>query len=143
MIERLRRRRQREPATAWGELSIIPLIDVVFFLLVFYVLCTSFADDRALGIERPRSGQAQPVAPGGLLVALTADGAALIGTQRLPATDHAALRTAVAAALDRTSPRVLLVCDARVPSGTLLGVMDACHAAGASDVQVAADQAPP
>ena len=37
------------------ELNVIPLIDVVFFLLVFYVISTSFDTVEAVPIDRPAS----------------------------------------------------------------------------------------
>lgn len=118
------------------ELNVIPLIDVVFFLLVFYVISTSFAPEASLAIERPVSAQAQTIAGDFLTVAVTASGQIQIGPQ---STDLAGLPALVAAALHHGNTlRVLVIADRSLPTGVLLGVMDACSAAGAAEVEVAA-----
>lgn len=45
------RQRTREPL----ELNLIPLIDVVFMLLIFFMLTTTFVHDRALEVNLPKS----------------------------------------------------------------------------------------
>jgi biopolymer transport protein ExbD len=45
------RQRRREPL----ELNLIPLIDVVFMLLIFFMLTTTFVHDRALEVNLPRA----------------------------------------------------------------------------------------
>ena len=84
------------------ELNVIPLIDVVFFLLVFYVISTSFAPEASLAIERPASSQAQTIAGEFLTVAVTASGQIQVGPQStdlagLPADDIASAAEAAPA----------------------------------------------
>ncbi|MFP4639555.1 MAG: ExbD/TolR family protein [Guyparkeria sp.] len=45
------RHRTREPL----ELNLIPLIDVVFMLLIFFMLTTTFVHDRALKVDLPKA----------------------------------------------------------------------------------------
>ena len=42
-----------------GELNITPLIDIVFILLIFFVVTTTFVHDLGLPIERPRASSAE------------------------------------------------------------------------------------
>lgn len=134
---RLRRRRRRGGgAREVISLNVIPLIDIVFFLLVFYVVSTSFSSDAAVGIERPESGSAQAVSQGFVAVAVVRSGAVFVGprpvaTGELSAVVRQALR-------EHGGDRVLLRADRAVPTGTLLAVMDACRAGGAVHVDVAA-----
>lgn len=116
-------------------IDMAPLIDMVFLLLVFYVVTASFDPGAAVPVRRPESAQAAPVAGPRLAVALTRDGAAFVDGR--PA--RADLREAVARALRaRGTRRVLLYADRAAPTGALLRTMDACRAAGAEDVEVAA-----
>ena len=118
------------------ELNVIPLIDVVFFLLVFYVISTSFTPETAVQVERPQSTQATVSDVASVQIVITAAGEVVLGTQPLTAAEIA---TAVATELRRVgATRVVLVADRAVPTGTLLAVMDACTAGGATSVDVAA-----
>jgi len=118
------------------ELNVIPLIDVVFFLLVFYVISTSFAPEAGMEVERPSSAQAQAMSGDFLAVAVTRAGMIQVG---MHSTNLAGLPHAVDDALHSGSnSRVLVVADRDVPTGLLLQVMDACNAGGAGVVEVAA-----
>ena len=61
-----RRRQGHQPI----DLNVIPLIDVVFFLLIFYVISTSFMQESAVSIQRPASTQATTVTGGFVPVAI-------------------------------------------------------------------------
>ncbi len=129
----LHRRRQAQQQI---DLNVIPLIDVVFFLLIFYVISTSFMQEAAVSIKRPASSQATTVANGFVPVAIVKSGAIHIGPQVIPLNDvqisvHAAMRSA-------NTTSVVVIPDREVPTGLLLQVMDACNAAGATSVDVAA-----
>ncbi len=131
MRHRLRHRRETPV-----ELNVIPLIDVVFFLLVFYVITTSFVQEAAVPVDRPGSSQAQAVTGAWVAVAITKGGTIQVGERIV---DLPMLGDAVAAALrDSAAVRVVVVPDREVPTGLLLRVMDACRLAGATSVDVAA-----
>lgn len=129
----LHRRRQTHQQI---DLNVIPLIDVVFFLLIFYVISTSFVQETAVAIQRPSSTQTNTVSGGFVPVAIVKSGAIQVGPQVV---DLAQVRDIVAAALSAgNTTKVLVIPDREVPTGLLLKVMDACTAAGASHVDVAA-----
>ena len=127
--------RQRRRPAGGVEINVISLIDILFVLLVFFMVTTSFTADSTVDIERPGSAQARPAETGEvLLVALTASGAVV-----LPGGAHGDAPGALAAALQRSgAKRVLLVADRQVSTGRMLEVMDACTAAGAERVELAA-----
>lgn len=130
----LRRRRQMHQPV---DLNVIPLIDVVFFLLIFYVISTSFVQETAVSIQRPASTQAAATTTSGFVpVAIVKSGAIQVGAQVV---DLAQIRDVVAAALSAgNTTKALVIPDREVPTGLLLRVMDACSAAGATQVDVAA-----
>jgi biopolymer transport protein ExbD len=129
----LNRRRQAHQQI---DLNVIPLIDVVFFLLIFYVISTSFVQETAVSVQRPNSTQASTVSGGFVPVAIVKSGAIQVGPQVV---DIAQVRDTVAAALAAgNTVKVLVIPDREVPTGLLLKVMDACSAAGAAQVDVAA-----
>ncbi len=133
MRHRLRHRRETPV-----ELNVIPLIDVVFFLLVFYVITTSFVQESTVPVERPGSSQATAVTGTFVAVAITKGGAIQVGAQVV---DLPALSEAVRAALRESSAeKVVVIPDRDVPTGLLLRVMDACRIDGTLRVEVAAVQ---
>jgi biopolymer transport protein ExbD len=133
-------RRRRRAAHQALDLNVIPLIDVVFFLLIFYVISTTFLREEAVTVERAVSSRATAVEGALVLVAVARGPLVSVGGRTLPPDQTQA---AVAAALaDSGATRVLVVPDREVPTGALLAVMDACTAAGAGSVQVAASAEP-
>lgn len=131
-----RRGWQRHMHQGQVELNVIPLIDVVFFLLVFYVISTSFVHETAVPIDRPQSSQAVAVQDGFVPVALVKSGAIHVGERVV---DLAGLPAEVSSALSQANvTRVVVIADREAPTGLLLRVMDACQAGGAEHVDVAA-----
>ncbi len=131
-----RRRAEHRPI----DLNVIPLIDVVFFLLVFYVISTAFMQETAvplpLPLQRPQSTAATQVGGAFVPVAIVKSGAIQVGPQVVElAGVRAAVRSALAASNTTTA---VVIPDREVPTGLLLAVMDACAAAGATAVDVAA-----
>jgi biopolymer transport protein ExbD len=131
--------RRRRAAYQPIDLNVIPLIDVVFFLLIFYVISTSFVSETAVSISRPRSTQATSVSGGFVAVAILRTGAIQVGPQVV---DLGGVGDAVRAALaSGNTGRVVIIPDREVPAGLLLGVHDACAGAGATAIEVAATRA--
>ena len=127
-----RRRVEHRPV----DLNVIPLIDVVFFLLIFYVISTAFVQETAVSLARPSSSQATLVSGGFVPVAIIKSGAIQVGPQVV---DLAGVGAAVRYALDAgNTDKAVVIPDREVPTGLLLAVMDACSAAGAKTVDVAA-----
>jgi biopolymer transport protein ExbD len=112
-----------------------PLIDMVFLLLIFYIVSTSFVREQVVDLQRPRSALASPVAGHWLPVALTADGQVVVDNRPIAIGDQAAVSAALAASGTR---HVVVQVDHRAPTGLLLQVIDTCTAAGAEPVEVAA-----
>lgn len=133
---RRRRRRSAEPEST-AQIELAPLIDMVFILLIFFVVTTTFARSRAVPVQRPSAQAASVVEEGALLVSLTADGRLLLDDRPLHLDDPAPIRAALAG---RRNREVLLQADARVHAAVLLRVMDTALAAGASGVGLVADR---
>lgn len=123
-----------------ARVDLAPLIDVVFLLLIFYVVAATVSQSAAVPIQRPSVSQAEalPVRP--LQITLSADGAGWLGNQPWQHHDLASLRHALG---QRQTDQVVIHADERLPSGQLLAVIDTCRAAGADAIAVAADRGQP
>lgn len=109
------------------EINLIPLIDVLFCLILFLVLTTSFNQRAALKLQLPQA-QAGVVPDTGdpLIVLVDVDGKFFIGNNEVLKKDVASLKEAIVRVVgdDRTRP-VVLRADGRTPHQSVVTAMDA------------------
>ncbi|WP_193182997.1 ExbD/TolR family protein [Nisaea sediminum] len=128
---RLAARRRRPSA----EISLTPLIDVVFILLVFFMLASSFLDWRAIGLQTATLGGAGAVSEGSVLVKLRSDGGFLVSGESM---DHAAFSERLASLAGRgKKPKIVLEAERGVPLQALVDTVDLAAAQGLTDVTLA------
>ena len=75
-----------QKGTAISTLSLTPLIDVVFLLLIFFLVATRFAqEDREIDVPLPDASEAMPltIAPKELFINIDQDGRFLVNGQTL------------------------------------------------------------
>ncbi len=128
-------RRRRSSAV----LNLTPLIDIVFLLLVFFLLTAHFIEEQQVEIELPvasSSGAANELEH--VEVIITPDGALWLNGQPLPpALDEAGLVAALKAALgEQERRRVRLRGDTEARFGLAVRVMDAARLAGATSLDI-------
>ena len=126
-----RRRRERPGAV----IEMAPLIDMVFILLIFYIVSTSFAQDAGVVVNRPESRSARPVTTRYLPVAITKMGSVHVAGRAISPDDAQAIEAALN---DLGARTVVIQADREVPTALLLRVLDTCKAGGAETVNVAA-----
>ncbi len=79
-----------EKSRALGSLSLTPLIDIVFLLLIFFLVSTRFAEeDRELDVDLPTASEAQPLVatPREIFINIDRDGHFFLGTQQMGPVD--------------------------------------------------------
>ena len=110
-----------------------PLIDVVFILLIFFMLASSFLDWRAIDLAAPGRAAADRSMDGALLVEVRPRGLRLSGAQ----VSLEALAGRIQARLAvRPDQRVLVKPSAGVPLQRAIDVLDRLAGAGASDLSL-------
>jgi biopolymer transport protein ExbD len=120
--------------------DIAPLIDIVFILLIFFLVTTTFVRDTGVRVDRPQASHTHALEPTSLRVSIAASGR-LYSQGRAVSLQQ--LREQVGAFAARQSRGSVIVSpDESVPSGRLIEVMDAARLAGAQDVAVATEQRP-
>ena len=125
--------RRRKGAGATIEMA--PLIDMVFILLIFYIVSTSFVQDAGVTVNRPESRSARPVTTRYVPVAITKLGTVHVAGQTIAPDEHEPVAEALR---EMQARRVVIQADRDVPTALLLRVLDTCKAAGAETVDVAA-----
>jgi biopolymer transport protein ExbD len=117
------------------EIQIAPMIDLMFTLLIFFVVTNSFVRETGLEVQRPRAGTATEADPNSILVGIGPLGEVYFEGRRV---ELLGLRTLVEQRLARRRDAgVVLVADRRTPTEALVQVMDEAHAAGATRVAIA------
>ena len=115
-----------------------PLIDVVFLLLIFFLLTSTFNAPQALDITLPEAGESRPAVTETLTVSINDTGAIEVDGV---ATSIDRLGDIVGELLAASDGRpVLLAADARVEVQKLVRVMETLRAAGAADLALATRQ---
>lgn len=116
-------------------IEIAPLIDMVFILLIFYIVSTSFIHDTAVSVTRPSSRFAGPVNERYVAVALTAQGTLATEDAVAPLGETAH----IAATLAQSGVNSIVIrADAEASTAMLLKAIDTCREAGAEVVLVGA-----
>ena len=121
-----------------AEIDISPLIDVVFILLIFFMVTATFAKEMKLDLERPNAKSAVRASGETLRVSADREGQIYVGTE---AVSRFLLEARVRDALQpRSDKTVLVVVHEGLASSELVSLVDACRTAGASAVAVATDR---
>jgi len=119
-----------------ARIEIIPMIDIMFFMLVFFIMIAlHMMPDTGLRTRLPSSASAQHLPPPKLTVTLASDGAVSVDGRTL---SMAALTALLATRPDPAHTVVTIAGAKDAQLQKLVNVMDACHAAGVTQVSLAA-----
>jgi biopolymer transport protein ExbD len=120
------------------QIDISPLIDMVFILLIFFMVSTTFVKDMKLELERPGAQSASRASTKALRVYIDQNSNIYVdGNPVKPWMLQSRVRQLLEGGADR---QVLVVVDRNVPSDKLIEVVDQCRLAGANDVGVATEK---
>ncbi len=130
-------RRQRRERV---ELSLTPMIDVVFLLLIFFMVTTTFQREAALKIELPEAQGNREPRRQVLEVVIDAEGHYYIDHRELINTRIDTLKKAIRRALrPDTRPVVVVAADKRTPHQAVIRVLDAARQLGLSHISFATE----
>jgi len=126
-------RRSRRSAT---ELNMAPLIDMVFILLIFFLVTTSFVKETGIEVNRPTAATAASQSKATILIAIDPANRIYMDHREI---DVRAVRANVERALaENPEGAVVVVADRASSTGMAIEVMDGCRMAGAKNVSLAA-----
>ncbi len=128
-----------ERVTTKGEsqesrIDISPLIDVVFLLLIFFMITAVFVEETGIDIDKPAAVSAHDLERNSILLAITADNDVYFDQRPIPLPQ---LRGLIARLLRERHRPVVLLADERSRSGMLVRVIDECKLGGADQISVA------
>ena len=131
----MRRRRQQEVEES--EVNLTPMLDVVFIMLIFFIVTASFVKEAGIDISRPPAATAVRKERGNILIAITHNDQIWIDRRQV---DPRALRANIERLHAENPPgAVVLQADKDSKNGLLVQVMDASRMAGVKSVALAAE----
>ena len=131
----MRRRRSRQDEE--DQVNLTPMLDVVFIMLIFFIVTASFVKEAGIDISRPPAATAERKERGNILIAITENDQIWIDRRQV---DVRALRANIER-LHAENPQgsVVIQADKGSKNGLLVQVMDASRLAGVSSVALAAE----
>jgi len=132
----MRRHRHDEALDDATEVDMTPMLDIVFIMLIFFVVTTSFTKESGIDVNRPSAQTAEIKERGNILVAIDATGQIWIDKRVV---DVRAVRANIER-LHAENPQgtVVIQSDEDARTGLLVKVMDQIRQAGVSNVSIAA-----
>ena len=132
------RRKRLQDVEEEIDLNITPMLDVVFIILIFFVVSTSFVKESGVDVSRPSASTTERKQRGNIMIGITADDAVWIDRRQV---DIRAVRANIER-LHAENPEgaVVIQADRDARTGVLVQVIDQSRLAGVSDVSIAANR---
>jgi biopolymer transport protein ExbD len=129
-------RRRKAVLEDVAQIDMTPLIDMVFILLIFFIVATSFVRESGVEVSRPQAATAAAKEKVAMLIGITSAGRIFIEGQEIDIQNiRGRMNTFLAEA---PGASVVIVADKNCPTGITIKVLDYCRLAGAANLSVAA-----
>jgi biopolymer transport protein ExbD len=125
------------PDTDEGGVDITPMLDVVFIMLIFFIVTATFIKESGIDVDKPEAATAIVQEKASILIAIDADDQVWINRRQV---DVRSVRSIVER-LHAENPKgtVVIQADRNSRNNTLVQVMDASRRAGVYDIALAAN----
>ncbi|WP_188397674.1 biopolymer transporter ExbD [Sporomusa sp. GT1] len=122
------------------KLMIIPMIDIIFFLLVFFMMSTLYmVEQRTLPVSLPQASAAQADVAKNVAITIARDGAVYVEQEQIP---PELFKVRIQAQLVRQADSAFVLrADKQAEYGRVVQVLDELKALGVKKVAVATEQA--
>jgi biopolymer transport protein ExbD len=131
-----KRHRSREEDAG---IDLTPMLDIVFIMLIFFIVTTSFVKESGVDVTRPQAETSERREQGNILVAIRDNGEIWIDRRQV---DLRAVRANIERMhAENPEGAVVIQADTDSRTGLLVRVMDQVRLAGVSNISIAADEA--
>ena len=128
-----RRRNKREEST----LDLTPMLDIVFIMLIFFIVTTSFIKESGIEVNRPNAETAERDQKGNILVAISENNEVFIDRRKV---DLRAIRpNIIRLKAENPEGSVIIQADKASQTGLLVEAMDQIRLAGVQEISIAAE----
>lgn len=117
-------------------LDMSPMMDIVFLLLIFFLVTSTFLPDSGMDLELPESTTATPSEMAPTMISVAEDGAVQLNGEAITVAE---LQQRVAALPEADRQKITVRADARVDYGIIVRIIDALRNAGVSGLSLPMD----
>lgn len=129
---------RRRTAEAEDEIDMTPMLDIVFIMLIFFIVTASFVKETGVDVNRPTAATAEKKTAASILVAITENNDVWIDKRMV---DVRAVSANIKRMLaENPKGSVVIQADKNSKNGVLVQVLDQAKLAGAKNVAVSATQ---
>lgn len=120
------------------EIDLTPMLDVVFIMLIFFIVTASFVKESGIEVNRPDASTSSAKPRASILIGINDMGEIWINKRKV---DESQVRANIER-LHAENPQgsVVIQADEEAKTRTLVAVMDAAREAGVSDVSLATEE---
>ncbi len=130
-IRNLRKGRSGAP-----EINMAPLLDMVFILLIFFLVTTSFVKEAGVDVERPVAKSAETKAATNMVIGIDQNGHVFMQGKRVDVRSvQPRMKQYV---METPKGSVVIAADKQSTTNTLIQVLDGCRLAGVKNISIAA-----
>ena len=129
----MRRKRIREESNP----DLTPMLDIVFIMLIFFIVTTSFIKESGIEVNRPNAETAERDQKGNILVAISENNEIFIDRRKV---DLRAIRpNIIRLKAENPEGSVIIQADKASQTGLLVEAMDQIRLAGVQEISIAAE----
>lgn len=131
---RLGRRHKREEE---AQIDLTPMLDIVFIMLIFFIVTSSFVRESGVEVNKPTAAHAVSQKEVGIFIAITANNEIYLNKRQVDIERVSA--TLAPLLLDKPHASLVIQADELAYNGTVVKVMDAAKEAGIKQIALAAE----
>lgn len=129
-------RRSLADAEDLTDINISPLIDMVFILLIFFIVTTVFVEETGVDVDKPQAASAVNLEKNSILLAVTSKNQVVYGGREI---GIGGVRAIVRRLTQKEMLPVIIQVDEAASAGIVVRVIDESKLAGARNVSISAD----
>ncbi|HLF18496.1 MAG TPA: biopolymer transporter ExbD [Candidatus Omnitrophota bacterium] len=118
------------------QIDIAPMIDVIFLLLIFFMLSSSFTFESGINVKLPKAVTSDVIKEENFIITITGEDVIYLNDKITTIKD---LKKILEGAKDKTRP-ILIKADRRASVGRIVDVWDLCRNLGIEKVNIATNQ---
>lgn len=130
-------RRRHSQGDEQSDINVTPMLDIVFIMLIFFIVTTSFVKETGIDPQRPVAETTAAKPRGNILIGIDSSGTIWMNKQRV---EIGQIRQLVEDAVNQNpESSAILIADEVSATGVVIEVMDQVRLGGVIDIAVAAD----
>ena len=119
-----------------SEINVSPLIDMVFILLIFFIVTTTFVENTGVEVDKPQAASAASLDKNSVLLAVTSKGQVVYGGREIGV---GGVRPLVRRLMEKEPVPVIIQVDEAANAGLVVRIIDESKLGGARNVSLSAD----